>query len=112
MVPVLIGWNGNQCIVRALIDSGAAGNFLDANLARQLHTPLRRLAYPITVLGVTGERMVEGLIRHRTHPFVLQVGALHTESVEAYVLPQAKDPLIQGLLWLKTHDHHLEWRTR
>lgn len=49
-VPVLLGWKGKQCKARALIDSGVAGNFLDANLARQLNIPFRRLAYPITVM--------------------------------------------------------------
>uniref|UniRef100_A0A3B3S715 CCHC-type domain-containing protein n=1 Tax=Paramormyrops kingsleyae TaxID=1676925 RepID=A0A3B3S715_9TELE len=94
-VSVILRWKDKSCRVRALIDSGAAGNFLDVNLARQLQIPLRRLAYPITIHGVTGERMMNGTIKHRTHPF----------------LNRAKDPLILGLPWLRKHNPRLEWRT-
>lgn len=90
IVPVSVGGKGERCTVRALIDSGVAGNFIDV---QQMNLPLWKLAFPVVVHGVTGEKM-SGSIYYRTHPFVLQVGALHTETVEMLVLSQAKDPLI------------------
>uniref|UniRef100_A0A3B3SFD0 DUF4939 domain-containing protein n=1 Tax=Paramormyrops kingsleyae TaxID=1676925 RepID=A0A3B3SFD0_9TELE len=109
-VPVSVKYNGAHRVVRALLDSGAAGNFMDANLARQLRIPLSQLAFPIKVQGVTGEHIREGTIEHRTHPFMLTVGALHTEQMEVFVLPQAKDPLILGLPWLRKHNPSIDWR--
>uniref|UniRef100_A0A3B3SBH5 Gypsy retrotransposon integrase-like protein 1 n=1 Tax=Paramormyrops kingsleyae TaxID=1676925 RepID=A0A3B3SBH5_9TELE len=109
-VPVSVWYNGAHRVVRALLDSGAAGNFMDANLARQLRIPFHQLAFPIKVQGVTGEHIREGTIEHRTHPFMLTVGALHTEQMEVYVLPQAKDPLILGLPWLRKHNPSIDWR--
>lgn len=53
-VPVFLGWGGKQHMVKAFINSGAAGNFIDTNLANQMNLPLQKLAYPISVQGVTG----------------------------------------------------------
>uniref|UniRef100_A0A3B3R1X0 ribonuclease H n=1 Tax=Paramormyrops kingsleyae TaxID=1676925 RepID=A0A3B3R1X0_9TELE len=110
-VPVVLELGTRRLHVRALIDSGAAGNFIDAGLANRLGVKLQELASPISVHGITGERMREGTIHHRTRPFELQIGVLHKEDLEVYVLPRTRDSLILGLPWLRKHNPHLNWRT-
>uniref|UniRef100_A0A3B3QD29 ribonuclease H n=1 Tax=Paramormyrops kingsleyae TaxID=1676925 RepID=A0A3B3QD29_9TELE len=110
-VPIRVERGGHRYEGRALIDSGSAGNFINANLAERMNLTLQRLAHPISVRGVTGDRMPEGTILYRTQPFQLSVGVLHTESLEVYVLPKSKDDVILGLPWLRKHNPRLEWRT-
>lgn len=110
-LTISVEWRGEGCNVKSLVDSGAAGNFIDIRLTHRLNLPLRKLAFPLKVHGVTGEKMMSRTIYYRTHPFVMQVGALHTETVEMSVLSQTKDPLILGLPWLRKHNPQVEWQT-
>lgn len=52
---------GRSVSARALIDSGAAGNFMGQMLAQHLQVPIRALSTPISVLGVfeEGESLIE-----------------------------------------------------
>lgn len=109
-IPVTLSWGGVSVVVQALIDSGAAGNFLEAGLVRRLRLPMYDLPTPLSVHGVTGERMAEGTIYNRTHSCRLQVGVAHSEEIELYVLRRAKDPLILCLPWLRRHNPRLDWR--
>lgn len=110
-MPVVVRGGRSALEVCALVDSGAVGNFIAATLAQQLRLSLQKLAFPLTVLGVTGERMQGGTLGHRTLPFPLQVGVLHQEVSVFYVLPKAKDPLILRLPWLCRHNPQFNWRT-
>uniref|UniRef100_A0A3B3RW46 DUF4939 domain-containing protein n=1 Tax=Paramormyrops kingsleyae TaxID=1676925 RepID=A0A3B3RW46_9TELE len=110
-VPVSLEWGGQRQLVRALVDSGAAGNFINVQLVRRMNIPLQPLAQPLTIQGVTGERMADGVIHYRTVPLEMRVGALHLESLEVLVLPKTRDLLILGLPWLRQHNPHVDWVT-
>ncbi len=45
-VPATLPWEGHQHPVQAMIDSGAAGDFLDLYLAKELKIPTQLLPHP------------------------------------------------------------------
>lgn len=108
-VPVEVTFTGESQSTRALIDSGATGNFMDLALARKLQLPLHLLTNPIAILGVSGEPLPKGKITHRMGPVTLQVGILHTETLTFLILSSTKDPVILGLLRLQEHDPQICW---
>uniref|UniRef100_A0A3B3SGE7 ribonuclease H n=1 Tax=Paramormyrops kingsleyae TaxID=1676925 RepID=A0A3B3SGE7_9TELE len=107
-VPVLINSLQGGHHAKALVDSGAVGNF---SLALESSIPLQVLSNPVTVLGVNGAPLHRGEVSHRTGPIALQVGVLHRETLDFLVLPEAKDPIILGLPWLRRHNPVIDWGT-
>lgn len=45
-VPATLSWEGHQHPVQAMIDSGAADDFLDLSLAKELGIPTQLLPHP------------------------------------------------------------------
>lgn len=53
--------SGNVFILSALIDSGAADNFIDHNTAVQLKLPLQSLPHPLKISTIDGVPIESGL---------------------------------------------------
>lgn len=112
LVPVTIRSDDVSVVVSALLDSGAAGNFISASLACTLHLPLLQLPNPMSVHALDGRPVGEGTITHTTTPASLTVGVSHHERLAFLVLPSAVHPLILGLPWLQDHNPSISWTER
>lgn len=64
----------------ALIDSGAAGNFISVEFVRQHDIALTTCQPSVSVEALDGRPLGEGRVQSITKEIQLQVGALHTEA--------------------------------
>lgn len=83
----------------ALIDSGAAGNFIDATLATKYGIPLQKIEPPLTVNALDGRPTGTGQVTHQTMPLTLKVGAFHHETMQLLVINSPHDQLVLGYPW-------------
>ncbi len=101
----------NQIIqTTALLDSGAAGNFIDSEFVGQLHLELTPCNSSLAVEALDGRPLGKGKILRLTEPVTLRIGTLHSERIQFYVIRSPTHPLILGLPWLRTHDPQISWR--
>ena len=99
----------NTIEVKALLDSGATGCFVDKSWALDRCLWLSKLIKPVPVLNVNGTRNQEGDI---THYVLLTVGVgKHAEKLWCEVTCLGKVPLILGHDWLKKHNPDIDWMT-
>uniref|UniRef100_A0A3B1JZA6 ribonuclease H n=1 Tax=Astyanax mexicanus TaxID=7994 RepID=A0A3B1JZA6_ASTMX len=95
--------------VPALLDSGAEGNFISADLVKERGIPTRSLLRSISIRAVDGNTVRSKPITQQTAPLTVQTSALHIEEMPLFVLPRTEHQLILGLPWLKTHDPVISW---
>ena len=107
--PVQVRGPVNTIKVKALLDSGATGCFIDKSWALERHLRLSKLVKPVPVLNVDSTRNQEGDI---THYVLLTVGVgKHAEKLWCAVTCLGKVPLILGHDWLKKHNPDIDWTT-
>jgi len=58
--PITTSWGNQKHQLKALVDSGAAGNFMDLSLARSLQIPSDSLETPLTVTALMEDLWVQG----------------------------------------------------
>ncbi len=107
-VPVTLSWEGHQHQVRAMIDSGAAGDFLDRSLVRRLGIPSQLLPRPQTVTALDGRPLEPGCITEITYPLRLTV-LQHQHMEEFYLIDSPEFPVILGYPWLHQHNPCIDW---
>ncbi|XP_034145229.1 uncharacterized protein LOC117593616 [Esox lucius] len=90
---------------RALIDSRAAGSFIDQSLVTALPLLLRRLRSSIPIQALGGRPVGSGSITHVTCPVTLTSNGCHRERLELLVL-------FRGLRWLQKHNPIITWSKR
>ncbi len=102
----------NQVIqTTGLLDSGAAGNFIDREFGGgQLHLKLTLCNSSLAVVVLDGRPLGKGKILRLTEPVKLHIGTLHSEKNKFYVIQSPTHPLILGLPWLRTHDPQISWK--
>ena len=106
-IPVRVRGPVNTIEVKALLDSGATGCFVDKSWALDRHLWLSKLVKPVPVLNVDGTRNQEGDIMHYV---LLTVGVgKHAEKLWCAVTCLGKVPLILGHDWLKKHNPDIDW---
>lgn len=76
-VPVEIVFSTSTIVTKALLDSGAAGNFIDEDLAQQFNIPLIHCKSPLAVPALDRHPLGTGHILSSTTDITLQVGILH-----------------------------------
>lgn len=107
-VPITLNING-QCIsTTALLDSGAAGNFMSHGIAQQ-HCIIK-FSSSLTVEVIDSRPLGTGLMSALMQELVRQTGLLHSETTQFYILPTSTTTVILGLPWLRRHDPHISWR--
>ncbi len=79
-IPVTLTFKGQITETSALIDSGAAGNFIDATFAKTHHIPLVPCVSHLAVAALDGRPLGSGCVQFITEEMQLRVGALHTFS--------------------------------
>lgn len=62
----MVKFSDSVHVLYALINSGAAGNFMDSETAQRLQIPLQELQQPLSIRAIDGEPIGEGLITSRT----------------------------------------------
>ena len=92
--------------VNAMIDSGAAGNFMSLQFANKIHLSTTLLKKPITIF-FADKRRTE--ITHSTCPLPVNING-HLETIIFDIIPSLSTEVILGLPWLKTHEPEIKWR--
>ena len=106
---VTISWEHQQHPLQALVDSGAAGNFLDFTLANSLHLPIISLDHSLSVTALDGRPLGKGTVTHITAPVVLTVLENHNEKIQFYLIHSPEFPVVLGFPWLSHHSPHINW---
>jgi len=94
--------------VKALVDSGAGGKFIDQNYAKKLKLKLKKLKKKIPVFNVDGTPNKRGTIRHKIH-LDLKIGE-RTKKTTLYVTGLGKQKVILGQPWLKRDNPNINWK--
>lgn len=110
-LPITITWGPNDHSVLALVDSGAAGNFLDSSLAIRLRLPLTSLQHPLSVTALDGRPLGKGTVTHLTSPITMSTSDHHHESIQFYLVSSPEFPVVLGYPWLSHHSPHINWST-
>jgi len=95
--------------VKALLDSGATGIFIDKATVELNGIQTRRLARPIPVFNVDGTMNSSRSIEEEVEMWMIYKG--HKEKVVMEVCDLGKTPLIVGFTWLQYHNPNIDWTT-
>ncbi|KAL0185425.1 hypothetical protein M9458_021122, partial [Cirrhinus mrigala] len=107
--PVTITLADKQISTIALIDSGAAGNFMDLDFAKAHDLTLKPCSSLLSVAALDGRPLGPGQVQYTTSGLQLTTGFLHTETISFYLIQAPCNPVILGLPWLKQHEPQISW---
>jgi len=96
--------------VRALLDSGATGLFMDTTFAKEKGFKIERMRKPLMVKNMDGTINVGGVITHQVECNMFFKG--HVERVRMDVCNLEKTEVILGMPWLVTHNPEIDWEKR
>jgi len=96
--------------VKALLDSGAMGNFIDRDFVRTKGINTWSISRPIPVYNVDGSpnkagqisEVVDVVLRYKTH----------SERMLLAVFSLRRQSMILSYTWLKDHNPEVNWQTR
>ncbi|KAG1930727.1 retrotransposable element [Pimephales promelas] len=109
-VPVRLTIQEQVFDTMAFIDSGAAGNFMSKSFAEQCNVKLNPCHSLLTVEALDGDPIGEGKIQCVTADIRMDIGSLHSENIQFYVIHAPLHSIILGYPWLRTHNPHISWR--
>ncbi|KAG1953738.1 retrotransposable element [Pimephales promelas] len=101
-------WSTHLHDCRALLDSGAEGNFMDHSFAKRLHIPLKPLSHQIHVHALNGQRLPT--ISWITEDITLITSGNHSETIFFYILDTPLAPIVLGHPWLTRHNPKIDWQ--
>jgi len=93
--------------VKALLDSGAAGLFMNMTFTREKGFKMERMRNPLLVKNMNGMVNVEGAITHQVEYNMFFKG--HVKRVRIDVCNLEKTKVILGMLWLAAHNPEIDW---
>lgn len=93
-----------------LVDSGAAGNFIDSHLAHALKIPLVALGSPLSVSALDCQPLCNGKVTSATSPLRMHVDD-HLEEVSLHLIDSPEFPMVLGFPWLRRHNTHIDSAT-
>ncbi|KAL0195114.1 hypothetical protein M9458_008686, partial [Cirrhinus mrigala] len=111
-IPVILKFKSKSVHTTALVDSGAARNFIDHDFARTHSIPLVSCVSHVAVAAIDGRLLGSGQIQHTTDDLTLCSRALHTETIRLFVLSTSRTPIILGFPWLERHNPVISWTER
>jgi len=97
-------------MIKALLDSGATGMFMDRQTAAKHGFKLQKLERPLMVKNVDGTVNSGGAITHQVECNVFYKG--HVERMRMDVCDLGKTEVILGMPWLVAHNPEINWETR
>ncbi|KAI2652199.1 Transposon Tf2-9 polyprotein [Labeo rohita] len=108
-IPVLLGVEGVSMETIALIDSGAAGNFIDKDFVKINRLPILPCSSPVAVAALDGRPLGTGRVNHITQDLTLRLEPGHQETIRFFVISSPQTPLILGYPWLHLHEPTISW---
>ncbi|KAL0152283.1 hypothetical protein M9458_052006 [Cirrhinus mrigala] len=112
LVPVKLGFEGRVIRTTALIDSGAAGNFIDVDFMTANHLPTLSCSPHVAVAALDGRPLGSGRVHHTTNDLTLQIEPSHQETIRFFVITSPQSPVILGYPWLDRHGPSIAWANR
>jgi len=99
--------NHKGIAVRALLDSGATGLFMNMTFAREKGFKMEKLRNPLLDRNVDGTVNAGGAIMHQVECNMFFKG--HVERVRMDVCNLGKMEMILGMPWLTAHNPEIDW---
>jgi len=99
--------NHEGVAVKALLDSGVIGLFMDTIFAKEKGFKIEKLKKPLLVKNVDGTVNVGGTIMYQVECNMFFKG--HMERARMNVYNLGKTELILGMLWLAAHNPEIDW---
>jgi hypothetical protein len=96
--------------VKALVDCGATGDFIDSEYIISCNLPVWCLSQPIPVLNVDGSLNQVGGITGIVNMVADYKG--HAERIQLAVTRLGKQHIILGYSWLQKHNPEIDWETK
>ncbi|KAL0168962.1 hypothetical protein M9458_037184, partial [Cirrhinus mrigala] len=109
-MPVVLKFGDVIIPTTALIDSGAAGNFIDANFVEHNHLPTLSCSPHVSV--VDGRPLGTGQINQTTDDLILHINPSHQETIRFFLIESPQSPIILGYPWLDQHGPSIAWTDR
>ncbi|KAG1927373.1 retrotransposable element [Pimephales promelas] len=100
---------GDRINTTALVDSGAAGNFIDLSFAKTYHISLLPCSPPRAVAALDGRPLGNGEIQYISQAVTLETSTLHSEIIQLFTIDSPRHPIILGLPWLEKHNPVISW---
>ncbi len=106
---VVLSINGKKA--RAMIDTGASGNFMspDAVMHLGLKTELKEEPYQLQVVDGNAISHNNGLICCETEKHEMTMHHGHKERIQFDVVPIGRHQIILGMPWVKKHNPDIDW---
>jgi len=99
--------NHKGVVVKALLDSGAMGLFMDMTFAKEKRFKMEKLKKPLLVRNVDGTVNAGGAIMHQVECNMFFKG--HVERARMDVCNLGKTEVILGMPWLVAHNLEIDW---
>jgi len=109
-VPITLLFDTRRLTTPALLDSGAAGNFMSQNFAQENNIPLIECSSSLAVEAIDGRPLGSGRVNAISQQLTMITGLFHTETIQFHILPTSTSSIILGLPWLRTHNPQICWR--
>ncbi|KAI2650029.1 Transposon Tf2-6 polyprotein [Labeo rohita] len=108
-ISALLCFEGRSIRTTALIDSGAAGNFIDKDFVKANQLPLLPCVSPVAVAALDGRPLGSGRTEHTTTDLTLRLEPGHQEAIRFFTITSPQSPLILGFPWLNLHEPTISW---
>jgi len=94
-------------MIKALLDSGAMGMFMDRQTAARHGFKLQKLERPIAIRNVDGTNNSGGAIMHQVECNVFYKG--YVKRMRMDICDLGKTEVILGMPWLQAHNPEINW---
>ena len=108
-IPMTVTQKERNVETQALLDSGAQGEFMDEEYAKELKVVVKPLTTPIKVRNADGTKNQSGEIKSYTW-IKTRIGGEPLE-IRFLITKLPDSKLILGLPWLKEHNPDINWET-
>ena len=95
--------------VKALLDSGVTGMFMDKKMAAKHGFRLQKLERPVVVRNVDGTNNSRKAITYQVE--VNMYYRSYVERIRMDMCNLEKTNMILGMLWLQVHNPEINWKT-
>ncbi|KAL0181246.1 hypothetical protein M9458_023652, partial [Cirrhinus mrigala] len=112
VIPVTLKLEDTVINTHALIDSGAAGNFIDTDFVKINHLPTLSCSPHVSVEALDRRPLGPGQVNRTTNNLTLLVEPAHQETIRFYVITSPHSPIILGYPWLNQHGPTIAWTNR
>jgi len=96
-------------MIKALLDSGAMGMFIERQMAARHGFKLQKLKRLIAIRNIDGTNNSGGAILHQVECNVFYKG--HVKRMRMDVCDLGKTEVILGMPWLAAHNPEINWET-